>query len=84
MNDLKAYLEDSKRLERPPWCPQNLYSLMLWCWQLLYQSRPTFTQIKQELNNFEEHQQQSKNDSFQDESNQECKGPNQQGQADSN
>ena len=57
---------------------------MLWCWQLLYQSRPTFTQIKQELNNFEEHQQQSKNDSFQDESNQECKGPNQQGQADSN
>ena len=49
--ELKAFLQANKRLDRPPLCPQDIYGLMLWCWNQPYQFRPTFAELKQELEN---------------------------------
>ena len=49
--ELKAFLQANKRLDRPPLCPQDIYGLMLWCWNQPYQFRPTFAELKQELDN---------------------------------
>ena len=42
-------IEDNKRLEKPDQCPNDLYQLMLECWQLDDASRPTFTRLQGEL-----------------------------------
>ena len=47
--ELRNYLEKGQRLERPPLCPQSIYDLMLPCWELLYQHRPTFSDLKKDL-----------------------------------
>ena len=47
--ELRNYLEKGQRLERPPLCPQSIYDLMLPCWELLYQDRPTFSDLKKDL-----------------------------------
>ena len=47
--ELRNYLEKGQRLERPPLCPQSIYDLMLPCWELLYQFRPTFSDLKKDL-----------------------------------
>ena len=46
-------LEDSHRLGKPSLCPQFLYDVMLHCWAKLYQYRPTFLELKKQLELFE-------------------------------
>ena len=55
-----------KRLEKPPLCPQELHDLMMWCWEQLYQFRPTFTEVKEELKAFQESQEQFQTNPNQD------------------
>ena len=50
--ELRNFLENGQRLERPPLCPQSIYDLMLQCWKLLYQFRPTFSDLKKDLKKF--------------------------------
>ena len=56
--ELVTFLETGQRLEKPPLCPQDLYELMLWCWNQHYQFRPTFSEIKRDLKKFQRSQQQ--------------------------
>ena len=48
LNSLKV----GKRLEKPPLCPKYLYNLMLRCWELNPQVRPTFSMVKEKLQDF--------------------------------
>ena len=57
--ELVTYLETSQRLDKPPLCPQSLYDLMLSCWGQFYHFRPTFSEIQQELTDFQTSHQQS-------------------------
>ena len=57
--ELVTFLETSQRLDKPPLCPQNLYDLMVWCWRQSYHFRPTFSEIQQELTDFQTSHQQS-------------------------
>ena len=56
---LVEFLETRQRIEKPPLCPQSLYDLMMWCWEQLYQFRPTFYEIKRDLKMFRSNQEQS-------------------------
>jgi serine/threonine protein kinase len=57
--ELLTFLETSQRLDKPPLCPQSLYNLILSCWDQLYHFRPTFSEIQQELTDFQTSHQQS-------------------------
>ena len=56
---LRNFLETQQRLEQPPLCPQSLHGLMMWCWEQLYQFRPSFSEVKKELKNFQSSQRKS-------------------------
>ena len=45
-------LKLGQRLEKPPLCPKYLYNLMLRCWELNPQVRPTFSLVKEKLRDF--------------------------------
>lgn len=53
--DIFKHLKDDYRMHNPlderlaPWCPPNLYELMLYCWQKNPTARPSFLEIKQRL-----------------------------------
>ena len=68
--ELGIYLQMGQRLEKPPLCPQSLHDLMLWCWKQLYQFRPTFSEVKNELKKFQLSQEESQACSNQENSNQ--------------
>ena len=52
--EVKEFLqEDSQRLEKPSLCPQFLYDMMLHCWLRSYQLRPSFQELKKQLELFE-------------------------------
>ncbi|XP_011067283.1 PREDICTED: tyrosine-protein kinase receptor torso [Acromyrmex echinatior] len=48
-NKILQFLKSGCRMERPPNCSRELYSIMYSCWNIRPQSRPTFTELKQNL-----------------------------------
>lgn len=48
-NRILQLLKSGYRMERPPNCGRELYSIMYSCWNVRPQSRPTFTGLKQSL-----------------------------------
>ncbi|CAL1681905.1 unnamed protein product [Lasius platythorax] len=48
-NRILQLLKSGYRMERPPNCGRELYNIMHSCWNLRPQSRPTFTELKQNL-----------------------------------
>ena len=53
LSNLVNSLKLGQRLEKPPLCPQRLYKLMLRCWELNNQVRPTFSNVKEKLQDFQ-------------------------------
>ena len=52
LSNLVNSLRMGHRLEKPPLCPKYLYNLMLRCWELNPQVRPTFSLVKEKLRDF--------------------------------
>ena len=48
-SEVKKLIEDKQRLSKPDKCPDELYSLMLQCWEYDSSVRPTFTQLKESI-----------------------------------
>uniref|UniRef100_A0A914DBG1 Protein kinase domain-containing protein n=1 Tax=Acrobeloides nanus TaxID=290746 RepID=A0A914DBG1_9BILA len=48
-HDLLDFLNEGKRLERPSFCPENIYNLMASCWFYDPNERPSFEQLREEL-----------------------------------
>ncbi|XP_020294315.1 tyrosine-protein kinase receptor torso-like isoform X2 [Pseudomyrmex gracilis] len=48
-NKILEVLKSGYRMERPQNCGQELYNIMYSCWNARPQSRPTFTELKQSL-----------------------------------
>ena len=46
------FLRNGHRLSKPELCPQYIYDIMLECWQERHSIRPTFFQLKSQLENF--------------------------------
>jgi serine/threonine protein kinase len=53
LSNLVNSLKIGHRLEKPPLCPKRLYNLMLQCWELNPQVRPTFSIVKEKLLDFQ-------------------------------
>ena len=53
LSNLVNSLKLGKRLEKPPLCPKRLYNLMLKCWELNPQVRPSFSRLKEMLLDFQ-------------------------------
>jgi focal adhesion kinase 1 len=47
--DVIKQIEDKKRLEQPKNCPDELFLLMLQCWEYDSNKRPNFSLIKDNL-----------------------------------
>ena len=39
------FLENEQRMKKPETCPAEIYELMLDCWQLDFEARPSFDKI---------------------------------------
>ncbi|XP_046812857.1 tyrosine-protein kinase receptor torso isoform X3 [Vespa crabro] len=48
-NNILKLLKTGYRMEKPSNCGENLYNIMYSCWHLRPQSRPTFTELKKNL-----------------------------------
>ncbi|XP_071140498.1 tyrosine-protein kinase SYK-like isoform X1 [Mytilus edulis] len=46
---LKFLVEDEKRLQKPDFCDEQVYEIMLECWQYDKKDRPTFEEIDQKM-----------------------------------
>ncbi|XP_013406670.1 Abelson tyrosine-protein kinase 2 isoform X2 [Lingula anatina] len=51
LSEVYHLLERGYRMERPQGCPENIYLLMRKCWQWEASERPTFREIKEDLDN---------------------------------
>ncbi|CAH8614861.1 unnamed protein product [Dicrocoelium dendriticum] len=49
LQDVYVLLEKGSRMSRPEGCPEPVYQLMLQCWQWLPDQRPTFSQLRSQL-----------------------------------
>ena len=47
------FLQNGSRLSKPDLCPQYIYDIMLQCWQEKHLIRPTFQQLKNQLQIFQ-------------------------------
>ena len=47
------FLQNGFRLSKPELCPQSVYEIMLQCWQEKHLIRPTFQQLKNQLQIFQ-------------------------------
>ena len=45
-----VFLRDKKRLQRPPNCSQDIYSIMLQCWNEEPLNRPAFSMLVEDFN----------------------------------
>ena len=45
-----VFLRDGKRLQRPPNCSQEIYSIMLQCWNEEPLNRPAFSMLVEDFN----------------------------------
>ena len=50
--EIIEFLQNDNRLSKPESCPQNIYDIMLECWQEKHLKRPTFSQMKKQLKHF--------------------------------
>ncbi|KAI4477038.1 hypothetical protein M0804_013039 [Polistes exclamans] len=48
-SNILKLLKTGYRMEKPPNCGENLYNIMYSCWHIRPQSRPTFTELKNDL-----------------------------------
>ena len=46
-NNMYAFLQSGKRMGKPLWCNDEMYELMLKCWNWNAKDRPTFNEIIQ-------------------------------------
>lgn len=47
--DVIKLIEEKQRLDKPKTCPNELYNLMLQCWEYDSSRRPNFTQLKNSI-----------------------------------
>ena len=50
--EVKEFVQKGYRLSKPDYCPEYIYDLMLKCWQKSHLDRPTFSQLKSLMTNF--------------------------------
>ena len=50
--EVKEFVQKGYRLSKPDYCPKNIHDLMLDCWQKSHLDRPTFSQLKSLMKNF--------------------------------
>ena len=50
--ELLMQLEQGYRLPQPEWCPDELYAIMLSCWEMEPENRPTFAKLQCQLKAF--------------------------------
>ena len=50
--EVKEFVQKGCRLSKPDYCPKNIHDLMLECWQKSHLERPTFSQLKSSMTNF--------------------------------
>ena len=50
--EVKEFVQKGYRLSKPDYCPKNIHDLMLDCWQKSHLERPTFSQLKSLMTNF--------------------------------
>ena len=50
--EIIEFLQNGHRLSKPALCPQFIYDIMLECWQEQHLFRPTFLQLKSQLQKF--------------------------------
>lgn len=49
MKNLMSFLEEGNRMERPEHCPNEMYNIMLNCWNRGPHFRPTFVQLSEQI-----------------------------------
>ena len=50
--ELIMQLEQGYQMPQPEWCPDELYSIMLSCWEMEPEGRPTFVEVQRKLRAF--------------------------------
>ena len=50
--EVKEFVQKGYRLSKPDYCPKYIHDLMLDCWQTSHLDRPTFSQLKSSMTNF--------------------------------
>ena len=50
--EVKEFVQKGYRLSQPDYCPKNIHDLMLDCWQKSHLERPTFSQLKSLMTDF--------------------------------
>ena len=50
--ELMMQIEQGYRMPQPEWCPDELYAVMLSCWEMEPEDRPTFAKLQCQLKSF--------------------------------
>ena len=50
--EVKEFVQNGYRLSKPDYCPNHIHDLMLKCWQMSHLDRPTFSQLKSLMTDF--------------------------------
>ena len=50
--EVREFVQKGYRLSKPDYCPKYMHDLMLDCWQKSHLDRPTFSQLKSLMTNF--------------------------------